>query len=259
MIRTMRARFSKGDGLRYISHLDLQRMFGRALRRARIPIAYSQGFNPHPRLAFGSALGVGTTSESEFLDIDLNEPMTPDEFMQQMNGILPEGLRIEEAHLYELGEEPKKLKTLMSVINAAEYEIYIYPETQNSEASAESESLAKSRAESLAKFQEQLQAALHKINLKDSWVISRFSKKKERELDIKPFVYQIECITEADSDDTKVVVRALVKSGSEANVRPDEIIEVLRTYGELPEAPYQIHRKNLGIMEEQMIKKPFLS
>lgn len=234
MILTMRARFSKGDNLRYISHLDLQRMFGRALRRSKIPVAYSQGFNPHPRLSFGSALGVGMTSESEFIDVELASPMSVDDFKDRMNEILPQGLSIEEVNLYENSPDQNKLKTLMSVINTAEYEILLYP------------------ADPLA-YLDQLQQALQRIQTIEQWEVPRFSKKKEREVDVKPNIYSIEC----QNNENTVIIRALVKSGSEANVRPNEIMDVLYKLGEVTELPYQVHRKNLGIMDENGIKKPY--
>ncbi|OEH84242.1 hypothetical protein BHU72_12625 [Desulfuribacillus stibiiarsenatis] len=236
MAITIRARFSKGDALRYISHLDLQRMFGRALRRANIPVAYSQGFNPHPRLSFGSALGVGTTSESEFIDVDLAEMLDEQDFITKMNKILPPGFSIEEAVIYET-EEGAKQKTLMSVINTAEYEIYFYP-----------------RESKVTIELEQALAALDKLNETQEWIVSRFSKKKDRELDIKPFVYWMEIVF----DEQVMILKAMVKSGSEANVRPDELVTALKTYGDLPEMPYHIHRKKLGIIDEtKSIKQPF--
>ena len=68
-------RFGKRDRLRFISHLDLQRFFQRAVNRTGLPVAWSQGFNPHPVMSFGSALALGWTSEYEVIDIKLSAPM----------------------------------------------------------------------------------------------------------------------------------------------------------------------------------------
>ena len=68
-------RFGKQPRLRFISHLDLQRFFQRAVNRTGLPIAYTQGFNPHPIMSFGSALALGWTSEYEVIDIKLSAPM----------------------------------------------------------------------------------------------------------------------------------------------------------------------------------------
>jgi len=232
MTVVMRAQYAKGIEIRYISHLDLQRIFGRALRRAKLPVAYSQGFNPHPKLSFGSALSVGTTSESEFIDIDMAEPIAADEFVERMNQVLPIGLKIVEASAYPTGEEGVKLNTLMSVIDTAEYEIRFYDAGQLTD----------------------MGVVIDKINQAESWFVVRSNKKKERELDIKPFVYSIE-IKEADHNQLLVV--ALVQAGSQANVRPTEIVEVLQVYGYMPVKSYDIHRKKLGIMDKGRIIKPF--
>ena len=69
--------FTKEAPVRFVSHLDLQRLFQRAFRRAKLPLAYSQGFNPHPLVAFATALSVGFTSEGEYLDLTLTEDVSP--------------------------------------------------------------------------------------------------------------------------------------------------------------------------------------
>ena len=92
-------KYSKGEAIKYISHRDLMRVFQRAIRRADIPIAYSQGFNPHMKISWGQALKLGKTSESEPATIQLAAPMTPREIMARLNQELPQGLEILEAFL----------------------------------------------------------------------------------------------------------------------------------------------------------------
>lgn len=87
-------RYEKTDSAKYVSHLDFVRMFGRALRRAHLPIAFSEGFNPHPLLGFALPLSVGYTSECEILEITLTEEIPPEEIMERLNGVLPGGVRI---------------------------------------------------------------------------------------------------------------------------------------------------------------------
>jgi len=71
----LRITFAKGETLKYISHLDLARAWERALRRAGVPLAYSQGFNPRPKMAFAAALPVGYTATAEMVDILLEKPL----------------------------------------------------------------------------------------------------------------------------------------------------------------------------------------
>ena len=90
----VRAVFSKTGDMRFISHLDLMRLFQRALRRAGLPVTISQGFSPHLKISIARALKLGTESDSEELTFNLSEAMTPDIIMQSLNDNLPEGVRI---------------------------------------------------------------------------------------------------------------------------------------------------------------------
>ena len=108
--------FTKEDPVRFVSHLDLLRLFQRAFRRAKLPLAYSQGFNPHPLMSFATALSVGFTSRGEYLDVILTEDMKPDEFIERTSVWLPEGVRIVEA--FDLGSSRK---SLTSAMRSAEY------------------------------------------------------------------------------------------------------------------------------------------
>ena len=77
--KTVRVKFEKTGKLRYISHLDLLRTMQTALRRAKVDMEYSEGFNPHMKLSFASALSVGVTSDAEYMDLELSEPMAEGE------------------------------------------------------------------------------------------------------------------------------------------------------------------------------------
>ena len=116
MLVRLIVRFSKEERVKYISHLDLMRTLQRALRRAEIPVAFSQGFNPHPRLSFASALAVGMTSEGEYMDILLEQDLVPDEFCNRMNKVLPLGIRMLEAI-----KVSNKIPSLMSIVERADY------------------------------------------------------------------------------------------------------------------------------------------
>ncbi|MBU0630749.1 MAG: TIGR03936 family radical SAM-associated protein [Candidatus Margulisbacteria bacterium] len=92
-------KYRKGEEVKYISHRDLIRAFGRAIRRAEIPIAYSQGFNPRMKISWGQALKVGASSEGETAELQLAVPMPPDEIMTRLNRQLPKGLAVLGANL----------------------------------------------------------------------------------------------------------------------------------------------------------------
>jgi len=88
----------KGD-IRFVSHHDLMRVLGRAARRAGLPVAMSEGFNPRQKISLLLARGVGVASESEFAEMDLDEWVSAGETARRLNDKLPEGLRVVSAHL----------------------------------------------------------------------------------------------------------------------------------------------------------------
>lgn len=88
--------FSKTGDMRFISHLDLMRLFQRALRRCELPVTITKGFSPHLKISILRALKLGMESESEELTVDMQEVIAPDIIKQTMNNKLPEGIRIRE-------------------------------------------------------------------------------------------------------------------------------------------------------------------
>lgn len=86
--------YTKGEEVKFISHLDLMRAISRAIRRANIPIAYSQGFNPRMKMSFGQALKVGQSSESEEAKLTFEQDIPPEEVMKKINDTLPLGIQI---------------------------------------------------------------------------------------------------------------------------------------------------------------------
>ena len=112
--------YHKAEDARFISHLDILRALQRAFRRARLPLRYSDGFNPHPELSFASALETGMTSDAEWFEVELTEEMAPEAFLSAVNPVLSRGLSVSDAR-----EMPAGIKTLTSCTRAAEYRITI--------------------------------------------------------------------------------------------------------------------------------------
>ena len=90
----VRIKYGKTEAGKFISHLDLSRAWERAFRRAQIPVAYSQGFNPHPKISFGSALAVGVTSSGEYLDVSLKKIIPLKEIKGELSKYLPKGWKL---------------------------------------------------------------------------------------------------------------------------------------------------------------------
>ena len=98
-MQKIKVKYKKGEEVKFISHKDLMRAFQRAVRRAGIPIAYSQGFNPHMKISWGQALKVGQASDAEPAELQLDGWMKPQELQQRLNQQLPRGLEILDAYL----------------------------------------------------------------------------------------------------------------------------------------------------------------
>ena len=114
------AAFQKNEELSYTSHLDVQRTLQRAFRRAALPLAYSKGFNPHPKLSFATALATGYTSDGEWFEVELDRGMDPQAFLKTVNAALPDGMRIVTAF-----EADERMDTLSKLIRAARYELTV--------------------------------------------------------------------------------------------------------------------------------------
>jgi len=112
--------FSRGTELKYISHLDVMRLWQRALRRAGMPLVYSQGFNPHPRISIAAPLAVGVTSEGELMDVFLQRKVSAEFFAKAMGQQLPAGVSISSVKELWPG-----LPSLQARLQFAEYRVEV--------------------------------------------------------------------------------------------------------------------------------------
>ena len=113
----LRVKFTKESYLKYISHLDLMRLFQRTFRRGNIPIKYSEGFNPQPKFSIANPLALGIGSIEEYMDIDLYKKIAIEDFIERMNKELPEGIKIIDAKYIEDN------RSISSLISWSFYEI----------------------------------------------------------------------------------------------------------------------------------------
>ena len=117
-LKKLRLALHKGEELRFLSHLDFAQAVERMIRRAEIKLAYSEGFNPHMKISFSSALALGVTAEAEYIDMDILEEDTLESIMERLNRVAPHGLEV-------LGGKvmPEKVKKMMAICNYAIYEV----------------------------------------------------------------------------------------------------------------------------------------
>ncbi len=122
-MQRLRVRFGRGEEIRFISHLDIMRLWERAFRRAQISLAYSEGFSPHPRISLAAPLPVGVTSEAELMDIFIARLVSPHWFTNAISQQLPPGMAM--LGVYQLG---LTMPSLQSQVRYAEYKVEVETE-----------------------------------------------------------------------------------------------------------------------------------
>lgn len=215
-------RFGKQPRLRFISHLDLQRFFQRALNRTGLPIAWTQGFNPHPILSFGSALALGWTSEYEILDVKLSAPMGRRRTEDAMRAALPVDLPVLEVRMVD-----DRHPAPMAMVRASDYEITLSGETAAATLDAAEEFLRR-----------------------ESVMAVRKTKSGERKVDIRPMALLLE--REGD------VLSARLMLTEKDTLKPDLLVRALAEIAgaEVPEM--RIHRRCLLGEDESGALKPLM-
>lgn len=188
----MLAVYHKAEKLAYISHLDIQRTLQRAFRRAGLPLAYSQGFNPHPQLSFASAVATGAASDCEWFDVELAEDVSPADFLTRVNAALPDGMCVTDAEA-----APEGFGSLSSKTRAAEYRVELTFETPVAE--------------------EKLRAALDGL-LAGEIIVNKRTKSGIKPVDIRP---QIQKVFVEEIGDAKCVLRILGKLQADGGLRAE--------------------------------------
>ncbi|HUV05567.1 MAG TPA: TIGR03936 family radical SAM-associated protein [Armatimonadota bacterium] len=189
-------KLSKGDKVKYISHLDLIRAFELALRRARIPVAYSSGFNPRPRMSFGPAIGVGVTSDDERIVVELASPEDPSDILEKLNSQLPDGMEL-------LSAEAVNGSPLAGP-NASRFQIAAVCGGECSPAA-------------VARAVEQLMESAEVR-------VARVREGKTKEVDIRPFLLQAD-VTECEG--RSVVLNVSLRLGDSGGARPQDFVQAL--------------------------------
>lgn len=118
----MRARitFTKQGALRYTGHLDLHRLWERAMRRADLPLSYSQGFHPQPKISIAAALPLGFSSLGEVLDVRFNEELATEEIIARLAGSLPKDIQITQVESVD-----ERAPALQTQVLSAEYQVHL--------------------------------------------------------------------------------------------------------------------------------------
>ena len=201
---TVRITFSKTGTARYISHLDLNRTMIRALRRADIPIWYTEGFNKHPYVTFAAPLSLGYEGERETMDMRLNEEMPMAEIVSRLDSVMPAGLKI-------LSAAPAVKKA-----NAVDRAVYCV---------------------TVACFAKQIEEFMAQPQI---LVQKRTKKKTMKEVDLRPVLDKAQPVLTEENGG--VVWMLSLPCNSEESVNPSLVMEALKAYLEAEELAFSVRR-----------------
>lgn len=192
---TMRVRitFSKQGPLRFIGHLDLHRMWERAMRRAELPLSYSQGFHPQPKISLAAALPLGFSSRGEVLDVRFNEELSTEDITSRLQGSLPPDIKI--IRVESVDERAPALQT--QVLSAA-YNIHLTEPIDGSDLNRRVEQLMMSE--------------------------SILRERRGKSYDLRPLIEMLSVITEANGT---VWMKMTLSAREGATGRPEEVLSAL--------------------------------
>jgi radical SAM-linked protein len=189
----LRITFAKGQEVKYISHLDMMRLWERALRRANIPLLYSEGYNPRPKISIAAPLAVGFTGQREVMDLILERSISPFDFAATVRKQLPSGIT-----LIEVEEAYTALPSLQSQIHSAEYQVIV------------------EARETREKIQRLLAALLSSERLP--------RQRRGKKYDLRPLIQELWL---EEKTEEEYVLGMRLRTGEQGTGRPDEVLAEL--------------------------------
>jgi radical SAM-linked protein len=226
-VQRIRLRYTKRGRLRFTSHRDFQRAFERALRRAEVPMAYSAGFTPHPKVSYANAAPTGTGSEAEYLEIALTAPRDPERLRVLLDESLPAGLDVVEA-------VQARTSGLADRLTASVWELRL-------------DGVDPAEAE----------RAVTAFNGARAVEVQRLTKNGMRTFDARPAVVSLESVqahssaADRPTDQPCAILRLVVRHVTPA-VRPDDVLSGLRAVADLaPPVPAAVTRLAQGLLDEE--------
>ena len=238
----IRVRFGKEGALRFIGHLDVLRTFQKIFRRADIPMAYSQGFSPHPIMSFALPLGLGLSSEGEYLDAEIVWPEGPGEGDSCPPPDAGEGAPVPEP-VPELVEGPGGGDLLSALRAATSPDLPIYAVRRLPEKAGNamaSVGRAAYRLEILPEWAGELKEAAQALMARESILIQKETKSKTVEMDLRPCIHKME-ISQGDLPPHLILH---LSAGSKANIKPELVWELLNA-GHGERKPLSLRRLDL--------------
>jgi len=217
-VAKVRIQYAKRGRLRFSSHRDFQRAFERALRRAGVPMAYSAGFRPHPKISYANAAPTGVASEAEYIEIGLAEPRDVDELRVQLDNAMPPGLDIVDAVLADSGD-------LVSRLEGSVWE-FVFPDLAG----------------------ETVQAAVDKLLACDVVEVDRKTKGGVKKFDVRAPIRRVDVSLNPPEAEQCAILTLVAQHGT-PSVRPDDVLAALRQVADLvPPVPVRVTRLAQGLL-----------
>ena len=221
-VQRLRVRYAKRGRLRFTSHRDFSRAFERAIVRARVPMAYSSGFNPHPRISYAGASPTGAASEAEYLEIGLATRVDPAAVLAALDEALPDGLDV-------LDVVESSGGSLSDLLEASLWRTTVPGLVPSRAAQAVSDFLAAGEV-----------------------LVERMTKKGMRTFDCRGAVVSMTSAARAGSDDECAILEMVLRHGT-PSVRPDDVLAGLRSSAGLEAGSAPLHeRLAQGPLETQL-------
>ena len=223
MVQKVRIRYAKRGPLRFTSHRDFARAFERSLRRAAVPIAFSQGFHPHPKISYASAAPTGVGSEAEYLEIGLQAPVDPAELRVALDAALSPGLDVLDAVIATEGT------SLAERIDASRWRIELTGVTEDD-----------------------ARGAVEAFLAADEVLVERMTKQGRRSFDARAAVIVAQTGAPSGADGTPCAILDLVVRQVTPAVRPDDVLSGLLVVAGLePPVPPRVTRLAQGSLTPQ--------
>ncbi|MDR1800884.1 MAG: TIGR03936 family radical SAM-associated protein [Lachnospiraceae bacterium] len=222
----IRVKFGKEGALIYIGHLDLMRAFQKLFRKAELPVAFSEGFNPHMLMSFAQPLSVGMSSEGEYLDARLKEDIDTEEALKKLKEIVPADLPI-----YAVKHIPDEKKMgAMTVLSKARYKVFapVVPNDSSLHTIAIADGL-------------HMESEIEKFLGSEHLISPKMTKTKVEEWDIRPLIHEL-----LFNDNG---FELLLSCGSKANLKPQAVIEAFYEFTGM-KVPKDLHYRRIEMYSE---------
>ena len=225
----IRIKYTKTGVLKYIGHLDMMRYFQKLLRRSGMDIGFTQGYSPHPEISIALPLGIGVTSEAEYMDVTVNSCGHSAEMIELLNKDQVEGVRVLSFRQVPDGRR----SNCMAIVSAARYQATF---SDSMKAEISSRKLV---------IEERLQDMLAQSSI----IIRKKTKRSDGDADIRPLDYEAQSVASLSS------IELLLAAGSANSLNPDTFMRAFAEHcGIEPQGiPWHIHRLEIYAGEKDAL------